>query len=527
MNEKRNIYIVYKNPIECVEAKTQKLFQADVLVFLIAMIFLLVSCSPSTQLVTTEIVTVKITATQLPTSTYAPEPTNTPEPSVTPTETPVPTLEGLSIPVLDPRQHPEFKKLFYTEEKVLDGELYISPIIEFANAFDLDPVEVVTELKPELLAPEGKNIVFRTTNGVALMIAKQDEKGNWIWQSATPGNYWREFGKSMGLYMEGEESKNSNYQELVESYFKDGILSLAGQVRPNAEPERPPSNANKLAGQAQKNRMNLFIQYIAEPGKFPLYVNTSNVDSWLASRFEGFAQVIKNNKTADRPAYISFNEAWEGDVWNEEYNPLRQKYGEQWIQEYIYLAITLLINEGLVPNEDFILVFNDANLYNRPHKQDLVYETLSEARSNAFSKLMSDKEMKTNLNEFGINKVDDLEIILGVQTHTQLDGKRDDGFFIPPPSDEEIINLSGKFDDLGGVIMTEVNPEGTAEQQEEFVKRISSLLPNVPAVKGIIWWNIFKDSNDTPDQIFERTVLEFFNEEMTPTRLYYALLTIR
>jgi hypothetical protein len=222
--------------------------------------------------------------------------------------------------------------------------------------------------------------------------------------------------------------------------------------------------------------------------------------------------------------FVSFNEAWEGNTWNEEANPIKDKYGSQWIEEYVYQILAKFIDDGLIPQKDFILVFNDANMYNRPVKQDLVYKTLSEARTNAFNRLMSESRIKTKLEAMGINQADDIEILLGVQTHTQLDGKRDNGVFVPPPSNEEIVNLSKKFEDLGGILMTEINPEGTIEQQEEFIGRITSLLLDTSYFKGIIFFNIFKSSDDTPDNIFGRTVLEFFDTDGTPTRLYYELL---
>ncbi len=82
------------------------------------------ACSPSPKSVTTEIVTVEITATPQLTNTFTTGSTNTPEPSptkpptktptltATPTKTPITTLEGLSIPVPDPRiTNPELLNL--------------------------------------------------------------------------------------------------------------------------------------------------------------------------------------------------------------------------------------------------------------------------------------------------------------------------------------------------------------------------------------------------------------------------------
>jgi endo-1,4-beta-xylanase len=62
--------------------------------------------------------------------------TNTP----TPTPTPAPTLEGLSIPVPDPRiSNPE---LFWTEIKIKGRELYYSPVIKYINALKMAGIEL-------------------------------------------------------------------------------------------------------------------------------------------------------------------------------------------------------------------------------------------------------------------------------------------------------------------------------------------------------------------------------------------------
>jgi len=473
--------------------------------------FILASCAPAAKVVPTETAIPPSTFTPIPTSTFTPVPTAT----ITPTTIPTIDVEGQNIP--DPR---------FSNSDFFNVTNFKSPIVQFAKAFDIEPNDVISGLNYKIKRDiNGDNfVVASASNQFVLFFAIQDGDGQYKWEKVTPSTYSIKFGKFIGLYEDGDEFSNSNNKKVVNEYFQNGILALNGQVRPNANPSRPPSNANRLAEEAQRNHMSLFIHYVAEPGKFPTDVNATNIDSWLDSRFEGFAQVIKTYKVEGQPIFVSFNEAWEGNTWNEEANPIKDKYGNQWVEEYVYQILAKFIDDGLIPEKDFILVFNDANMYNRPVKQDLVYKTLSEARTNAFNRLISEPSIKTKLEAMGINQADDVEILLGAETHTQLDGKRDDGIFVPPPTDDDIVNLSKKFEGLGGILMTEVNPEGTIEQQEEFIGRITSLLPETPNFKGIIWWNIFKSSDDTPDNIFGRTVLEFFDTGGKPTRLYYELL---
>ncbi len=478
---------------------------------------LLGACAPAAP-------TATVTPTAAPTATSTPTATVTP----TPSPTPIPTLPPAQISGLegvpDPRAaNPELFDLTKPD----------APIPQFVNAMkmggiNLIAVEVLARLHPQLETPEGLPpfITYRTSDGVALMMTVQNpQTKEWEWKVAIPGGYWHAQGKVIGLYMNNEEFGSQRNRDLVRSNFSNGVLSTSEQVRPNASPYRPPSNANRLANDAQVNQMGLFFHYVAEPGKFPADINISNIDFWIDYRLEGVIQVIKDHKTKGQPTYVSFNEAWEGNVWNQESNPLRNKYGNKWVEEYTFQLLSKFINAGLVPNKDFVIVFNDANLYNRPNKQNLVFKTLSEARFNAFNRLTSDPNVMQKLQEMGINKPEDINILLGVETHTKLGQNVDDGNFVPEPTDGEIINLSNKFGSSGGILMTEVNPYGTVKQKQDFLKRLSALLQTNPNLKGILLWNMFHDSDDgKPNLIFGLEVLNLFNEDGTPTSLYYSLL---
>jgi len=155
------------------------------------------ACLPPPQVVTTEIVTVKITATPRPTSNFTPEPTNTLEPSATPTETPIPTLEGLSIPVPDPR---------ITNPELFDLTNPKASIPQFVNAlkmagFDIKGEQVSNEIRyQEIRGKDSDSFVLalydlnpdesqvgETLEGpIPLLIAEQNDNNTWDWQKATP-----------------------------------------------------------------------------------------------------------------------------------------------------------------------------------------------------------------------------------------------------------------------------------------------------------------------------------------------------
>ncbi|CAG1005310.1 hypothetical protein ANAEL_03315 [Anaerolineales bacterium] len=450
-----------------------------------------------------------------PIATTTSAPTNTPVPTVTQTPTsaiPMIDIDGVKVP--DPK---------VTNPELFDLKNPDSPIVQFANAFGAKPEDVVAGLHAETATSANGNmpfVVLRTSDGVSLLMAQRGVNEEWTWQEATLGGYWFAQGKEIGVFMDGNEFKHPGNQELLSTFFKEGVIGLSGQVRPNAN--RPPSNANGVAAYASSNNMSLFFHYVVEPGKFPADVNSTNVDSWLETRFEGIIQVLKNHKTERHPMYVVFNEAWEGNEWNEEANPLRDKYRNKWVEEYISQLLLKFTNEGLSPNKDYVIVFNDANLYNRPNKQDLVYKTLSEARLNAYNSLTADPNMAKKLIQMGVHKPEDINILLGAQTHTQLGQNIDNGTFAPAPTKDQILNLSNKFANLGGILMTEVNPFGTTEQQQQFIKDIISALKDDPNLKGIIFFNLFNP--DDPEDVFSVKRLELFDNKGTPTRLFFELL---
>jgi len=418
--------------------------------------------------------------------------------------------EGQYIP--DPRfSNPEF----------FDFSNSDSPIVQYANAFEIKPEEVSAGLSATIETPieTPAFAVIRTSDGVALMMATQNAEGKWQWFEATTGNYWRAYNKDIGVYVNTEQLNDPVSQEIIERYFANGSVAWGGDIS-NV------SNASKL----QKEARSLICSYlgiaVAEPGKFPEDVNVINVDAWLDQKLDDAAHSVEGNKIVGRPTYINFNEAWgETQGWNLEFNPLRDKYGDNnWVGEYIYKVISRFIGKGLLPNEDFVILFNDARLYNRPDKQDFIFNSLLKARQDAFDKLTADPIMKQKINEMGIKSPEDIQIILGSETHTKLGSNEDNVDFWLAPTDEELRNLAEKFAPLGGVLMTEVNPFGSSEQKSEFLKQLVKSI-ELPGFRGILFWNVLRNSDvGNPEYPLVADPLVLFDEGGSPAPVYYELL---
>lgn len=268
--------------------------------------------------------------------------------------------------------------------------------------------------------------------------------------------------------------------------------------------------------------MSLVSNNVIEPGKFSKGTTTENVDQWIDRRFSEISDVILQNKQS-QPVYIQFNEAWNKTNWNLDLNPLRNKYGEQWIEEYIYQSLNVSISKGLDVNSDFVLMFNENGMFNNLQKQRIVHDKLVEARINAFNRLADDPIIATKLQEMGIIKAEDIKILMGTQMHIKLGEAGDGHVFMPDPTVEQINSLADLFSDLGGIIMTEVNPNEDEDQKAAFLSKITQVLTSNKNLHGFIIWNPVPDDENGED-IFKVSPTFLFNENGSPTQLYFELL---
>ena len=458
--------------------------------------------------------------------------TSTPAPNATPLLTVTPTSTPTAIPIATPTPIPTIQvgDLYVPDPRVTNPELFDlqkpeAPIPQFANAFGVKPEDVVSGLHIQIETPDGLPpfVVLRTTNNyksVALMIAQQNAEGKWQWSEATIANYWRAYNRDIGVYVNTEQLGDPVSQKIIKRYFKNGLLAWGGDFSNTY-------NANRLEAEASYLNASYLGIAVAEPGHFPKDVNVTNIDQWLNQRLTNIAQLIKNKKPTGRPTYVNFNEAWgETHGWNPESNPLRNKYGDNnWLSEYIYRIVLIFVDQELTPNKDFIIMFNDARLYNRPNKQDYIFNSLLKARQDAFDKLMANPRIKQKLNEMGIESQNDIQIILGSETHTKLGSNEDDVNFWPTPTAEKIENLAKKFEPLGGVLITEINPFGNLKQREEFLKLLNNSI-KTPGIRGLLFWNVLKNSDvGNPKYPLLADPLTLFNEDGSPTPLYYELLS--
>ena len=257
---------------------------------------LLVSCGlVKEQLATQTDVAATTTFEVLPTTTHIP--TFTPTPTITPTSTStsIPTLEGLSIPVPDPR---------ITNPELFDLQKPDAPIPQFVNAMKMAGIEITAEqvidgITFQELRDKAGNLFMvvvynfnrnsskqgETFDGpIVLVIAKQDVNKEWVW-SDTLRAYATEFGFNIGTVLQPQyKSKNLQIEE-----FNAATVTYNWQRREQTIGIRTTSYVDKQL-------------YLAQQTEQPFHLRLSHVSSsdsepdWLKGikSDEELKQVLRN-----------------------------------------------------------------------------------------------------------------------------------------------------------------------------------------------------------------------------------------
>ncbi|MGB9845833.1 MAG: hypothetical protein ACPLF9_08760, partial [Methanothermobacter tenebrarum] len=395
-----------------------------------------------------------------------------------------------------------------------------APIPQFVNAMNakglnLDPQRVLENIRFE---SNGKYVYVRTSgtgnefsDGICLIMAKLLLPEGWKWGIAKAGEYWQSFGKYVGLYMNGDETKTPPFPTLATKYFgQGGVLALSGQVRPGPDiEERTPANSASVRSfrMAKEADMALLFHYVAEPGKYPNYVTRDNVDQWLHDRLSEIVAVEKQYKSS-YPIFLEYNEPWEPTTahwWNHEREPLRERYGDRYLEMFMYQTLKVFIDGGYAPNKDFIIVINDDTSPLIPSKAEKIRQVLISAKENAFNQLWSDERYKEQLLSAGISSFTDLHFLLGLQMN-----KRE-------TSPERLTQLLETFSDLD-LLLTEIVLFGNDDFQKAIlIREYIELIKSRSKVRGFLFFSVFSG-----DALYPQT--SFFDDQSSPNFLYYQLL---
>lgn len=291
-----------------------------------------------------------------------PSQTSTPNPTVTATATQVPTIQVGDIQVPDPKA---------SNQELFNLNSADSPIVQFANAFLVKPVDVKFQ-KPQLLtSKDGQQFIVLTTSdlpntkdidetGIPLFFAVKNNKGEWIWSSSSLKEMCSFNGLKCGSTVVGDEDyQNPAYDALILRNFL--IINSGGTS---------PLSVSRDGGYPFERKYSLFAQQNGisfRPGHLFNWGNENPVELNTAPT----AQIIEwmrkwvKQEVDGHPYFDSINFANEpvgiydgSQYWVEDNNPWYRAYREQWPIEAYSMIYSELEAKGLKPGEDVHLILN-------------------------------------------------------------------------------------------------------------------------------------------------------------------------
>jgi len=174
----------------------------------------------------------------------------------------------------------------------------------------------------------------------------------------------------------------------------------------------------------------------------------------------------------------------------------------RWLEVFIYQALKTFLDNGFIPNNDFVIVVNDDTSPARPDKAEQIHQVLISARDKAFEQLWDDQHYQQQLAEMGLKASKDLQLVLGLQS----------------PSPENAMLLVSIFSDVD-IFLTEVEVFGDDDfYKANLMKGYINLMKSASNVKGLLIFNPFT----TDDPLYPQVKL--FDDYNKPTLLYYQLL---
>jgi endo-1,4-beta-xylanase len=325
----------------------------------ILLIFFLVAC---TQSLTTPTPTKIPTATNLPIKTLAPTNTLLPTPPSTLTSTPIPTLEGLSIPVPDPR---------ISNPELFDLEKQDAPIPQFINAMKMEGIEVTGEqvnqgiTYQELKYKDGNPFVVAAYNydpdpaktgeplegPIPLAIAQKNGKGDWGWEESTIGKIATIKNKivrlACNIFM--LNSHNNEYDQTV--FLFNGFTSPDGHwyipysaensIRPDINTFNFQTFDEKFYFINKKIKNILFLHLLW--GYEPVLPNWLLKGNFTEEQYKTIAEnhikEVINHYREQVSKYVVVNEAW-GNPWEDFSKFWYKKLGppKEWVPDMFLIA---------------------------------------------------------------------------------------------------------------------------------------------------------------------------------------------
>ena len=426
-----------------------------------------------------------------------------PAPSSQPTPT-VPQIEVGNLQLPDPRA---------TNPELFDLNSPDAPIVQFANAFGVDPEEVVFQ-QPEIkTGVDGKQFVVMTTadlastanfdeTGIPLLMDKQGEDGEWKWSDVNLRTLIEkidpsfEIGATAHYPVYGDEFNRPNLEEFLTTNFNSTILEnhlrwngletnqgIMDQTRIN--------QVNQLIDFAILNNQIILGQHLFYYYEYPDWLKNG---SFTQEQLEKIMQDRANSIMKKFPQIITW-------VVANEFHPISLNYHEDFLQSKLGTkeALFVMFQAAQNANPNAMLLFSDSH-----------NETMSETN---FQRTL---EFVSFLKESGIRNVG-----VGMHLHRNANSSLDQEAM------KEAIKKLGVpvFITEADFDLTNISPNNQDRlfiQAEEFGKSLSACL-SAENCRGFFIWNP-GDSSSFLEQGSIDADPTPFDDNLNPKPAYYALL---
>lgn len=397
-------------------------------------------------------------------------------------------------------------------------------IEQYAKAIGIKP-EDVGNLTPTLqIGADGKQyVLFSDKNGNNLLIGWQTENKTWNWDMLT-AKYSENLNHfSVGTSIDGYEGaiNNQTYRNTAGEFFSS--LYLGGEIVPK-NIQSGGWNAGIDAKQlAASNNQILYLHpgfYLAAETNDIKKGSVDTIKTYVDARIDKLLDLV--DTTSGKPTFLNFvNEAsWDyngnvglfDDKDPNTPNPFLRAYGKDWVSELYVKIYNKAKDRNILVGKDLILIDNEAGMYFKGKKVDLMT-----------SYLLKQKQLIANKLNIPINQVN-----LGVGIEMHMSPNPDGSNYFKIPTDQEFLDALNQLSQVGEIHITEADVKGVSHDEEiKYLLHFMQLARQSGKVRGMDFFETFRFG--TPydkSSPFENGPNGLFNQDFTPTQSYYNLLKL-
>jgi len=405
-----------------------------------------------------------------------------------PTATPVPTIrvDGLVVP--DPN---------FSNPELFTHNNANSPIVQFANAFGINPAEVKFQNPQLISSKDEQQIVVLVTSdisstkgvnesGIPLIVASKDVYDNWIWSSSSLKNMCAINGMKCGSTISGDENyQNPQYDALI---LQDFSILNTGGTSPQSVSNWGLRFEYDYSILAKENNISFKPGHLFDPGSHLPDLNTATkvqitewMNQWVQDIVSGYPYFDSINFANEPVGIYGGSQYWVSDN-----NAWYWAYQEQWPVEAYGMIYRQLEAKGLEPGEDVHLILNlpyGARGGEWGYDPQLTIDFMKQIKSQIQAEIGAEAIMDVGI-QFHLRDIPQSHDIWGGPDIRDLDEKT-------------LIEFFNTLGQIGPVHITEFSVRNVEDPEVAMngVDLVMSAAIQSGVVKDVVFWEALKDDD--------------------------------